>query len=80
MGGEGGFHGKLDRPAVEDRQHPRHPLANHAGLGIGGRAEAGAASAEDLGFGQELGVDLQADDRFVIHCAALLGFFLMGNQ
>ena len=54
--------GQLHGPAVQDRQRARQPEADGTQLGVGLGAEAGAAAAEDLGGGQELRVDLQADD------------------
>jgi hypothetical protein len=60
------FHGKLDRLLVGYRKHARMTEANRAGMGIRRRPEFGRASAEDFTVGRQLGVNLQADDGFVL--------------
>ena len=52
---------QLQHPGVEHRQHPRHPGAYRAHMGVGRGAERGRASAENLGLGQELAMHLQPD-------------------
>ena len=57
----------LHRPAVGDRQRPWKPQANRTDVGVGLSAEnAGVAATEHLGPGQKLGMDLHADDGFVV--------------
>src|SRR4030067_264190 len=46
---------------------PRHPRAEGAGVVVGGRPELRRTGAEDLAPGRELGVHLEADDRFELH-------------
>ncbi len=61
-GGEAGTHRELDDPPIQHRQHAGHAEADGAGVMVGRRAELRRAAAEDLRFGQQLGVDLEADD------------------
>jgi hypothetical protein len=61
--GDCGLDGELHDPSVQDRQDAGHPQADRTGLAVRGGAEGGAATAKDLGSGQELGVNLQPDDR-----------------
>jgi hypothetical protein len=65
--GQGHFKGVFHHHAVEDRQYAGHAQAYGAGVGIRRRAERGGTSAEDFAFGQELGVDFQPDNGFVVH-------------
>jgi hypothetical protein len=58
---------ELDDFLVEHGQHPGHPRADGAGMAVRGGAEFRRAAAEDLRVREELGMDFQADDRFVFH-------------
>ena len=70
--GQGGHDGVFDRLAVDDRQHPWHAQADGADVGVGRRGGVvGAAAAEHLGVGQQLNMDFNADDGFVLHGALL---------
>ena len=62
--GEGGARGELHGAAVQDRQRARQPEADGTERGVRLGAEPGGAAAEDLGGGQQLRVNLEADDRF----------------
>ncbi len=55
-------------------QHPGHPEADGAGVGVGRRPEFRGAAAEDLRLREELGMDLQPDDRFEFHYSVGLLF------
>ena len=66
VGGQGHFQGELHRFLVQDRQTPGHPQADLADMGIGRGPEGGGAAAEDLAGGEQMGVDLQPDDGFVL--------------
>ena len=59
---------------VQHRQHPGHPEADGAGVGVGRRPELRRAAAEDLRIREELGMDLQPDDRFKFHYSVGLLF------
>jgi hypothetical protein len=59
--------GELHRLAVEDGERARQPETHGARVGVGRRAEARAAAAEQLGLCLQLGMDLQADDGLVRH-------------
>ena len=54
---------RADGLAVQHGQRAGQAQADGADVGVGLVAEAVAAGAEDLGRGQELDVDLEADDR-----------------
>ena len=58
-----GARGELHGAAVQDRQRPGQPEADGTERGVRLGAEPRAAAAEDLGGGQQLRVDLEADDR-----------------
>jgi hypothetical protein len=76
--GQSRLNGESDRFLVQYRQHPGHTRAHRAGIGIRGIAESGGAGTENFGLGFELGVDLQADNRFELHKrVSLLIFFLI---
>jgi hypothetical protein len=62
--GQRGPRGELDGAAVQDRERPGQPEAHGTERGIRLGAEPGGAAAEDLGGGQQLRVDLEADNRF----------------
>ena len=64
--GEGRLQGKIEGPPIHHRQCSRHADADGAGGRVGGQAEPGAAAAEQLGFGEQLHVDFQADDGAVV--------------
>ena len=72
-------HGELHGAAVQDRQRAGQPEADGTGAVFGVGAEPRAAAAEDLGGGQQLRVDLEADDGFErwhgSACSQLLGRF-----
>ena len=63
---ERGARRQFHRAPVEHRQRPRQPEADRAQRGVGLGAEARGAAAEDLGRGQQLRVDLEADDRLKV--------------
>ena len=54
----------LDAFAVDDRQHAGHRRIDEADLRVGVGAEFGGSAGKQLGLGQDLGMDLQADDDF----------------
>jgi len=56
----------FDHPSIQDRKRARQPQADGARIGVGLVAEPSRASAEYLGFGLELRVDLEAYDGFVL--------------
>ena len=58
---DGQFHGL----AAQHRQRAGQAQADRADIGVGRRAEAGGAAAEDLGGGGQLDVDFEADHRLV---------------
>ena len=58
-----GARGELDGAPVQHRQRARQAEADRAERGVRSRAEPRGAAAEDLGGGQQLRVDLEADDR-----------------
>ena len=51
--------------AVEHRQRAGQAQADRADVGVGRRAEAGGAAAENLGGGGELDVHFEADHRLI---------------
>ena len=63
--GERGAAGHFDDALVQDGKSAGQAEADGAGVGVGGVAEAGGAGAEDFCFGEELGVDFEADDGLV---------------
>ena len=65
--GEGGLDGVVDGGAVDDGQHAGMAGAHGAGVGVGRRAEGGAAPAEHLGLRRQMGVGLEPDDDLVLH-------------
>jgi len=60
--GQGIFHHLL----IENRQGAGHTGAHRAGMGVGRSSELGGASAEDLGSGSQLYMNLQTYDCFVL--------------
>ncbi len=64
--GQRGQRGELDGLGVEHRQSARQPQAHRADVGVGRRAEVIGATAEGLGGGEQLHVDLEADDGLVL--------------
>src|SRR5262249_24528264 len=62
-GTDRGVHGG----AIEDRQRPGQADAHGADMSIGLAAERAAAAAEDFRRGQQLSVNLEADDRLKFH-------------
>ncbi len=56
-----GPHRQLHHLLVERRQHAGHAQADRADVAVGLAAELGGAAAEDLGPGEELGVDLEPE-------------------
>jgi hypothetical protein len=67
-------HGKLHRPRVGDGQRARQPEAHRTHVCVRCRAERRRAPAEQLALSEQLRVDLETDDRFVLHLR--LGVFL----
>jgi hypothetical protein len=63
---EGRTRGEFHGAAIQHRQRPRQAQAHRAQRGIGRRAEASGTPAEDLGGGQQLRVNLEADDRLKV--------------
>ena len=59
-------HRHLDDLRVQRGQHAGQPEADRADVGVGRAAERGRAAAEDLGPGEELGVDLEPDDHLEV--------------
>ena len=57
-----GADGEVDRLAVQHRQRTRQTETHRAHVRVRRRAERRAAAAEDLRGGQELRVNLEADD------------------
>ena len=72
---QGGLDGEVDGLTVEHRKRARKAEADRADLRIRQRAEGGAAAAEDLGAGPELGVYFEPDDGLVpgVHTDYALG-------
>ncbi len=64
--GEGGQGGELDGALVEDGQGSGQAEADRADVGVRARAEVVGAAAEGLGRGEELDVDFESDDGFVL--------------
>ena len=64
---QGRLGGKVDRPAVQDRQRPREPQAHRAHAGIRGMSETRAAAAENLRICEEPGVYFEPNDGFKSH-------------
>jgi hypothetical protein len=64
--------GELHHLFVQDGQDPGKAHADRAGILVRGISKAGGAPTEDLGFGQELGMDLEADDGFITQ-----GYFIL---
>ncbi len=64
--GERGQDGELDGLLVEDGQGSGQAEADGADVGVGLGAEAVGAAAEGLGLGEELDVDFESDDGFVL--------------
>jgi hypothetical protein len=62
---ERGAHGEFDGAFVQNRQSARKAEADRANVGVGRIAEAVCAGTENLGVGQKLDVDFQADDGLV---------------
>ena len=62
----GHFHGIFHSPRIQNRQHARHARAYGTGVLVGPGPEFCGAGAENLAFGLQLGVHLQADDHFVL--------------
>jgi hypothetical protein len=58
--------GELDRLAVEHGQRSGQAEAGGADVGVGLAAVLVDAAAEGLGLGEELDVDLEADDGLVL--------------
>ena len=61
----------LDAFLVDHRQHARHAGIDEGDLGVGFGAEFGRGAGEQLGFGQDLGMDLHADHDFPVAGLAL---------
>ena len=72
---QGHLHHELHDLPVEHGKHPGHPEADGAGVGVGRRPEFRRAAAEDLRIREELGMDLQPDDRFEFHYSPGSPFF-----
>ena len=64
--GKRGAHGQFDGAFVQNWQRAGETEADRADIRVGRVAEAVGASAENLGVGQKLDVDFQADDRLVL--------------
>ena len=62
-----GSHGVLHGAPVQDRQGAGQPEADRTDVAVRRSAERGAATAENLGRGPKLGVNLKPDDRFERH-------------
>ena len=66
--GQPGRDDDLDRSAVDDREHAGHSQADLTHIRVRlGVLISGAARAEHLALGQELSVNLQPNDRLVLH-------------
>ena len=61
-----GEDGELHRALVQHRQSTRHSQAHRTDIGVGRIAEVRRAAAKDLSLRQQLDVDFQSDDRFVL--------------
>jgi len=57
----------LDHFLIEERDASGEAGADRAGMGVGFPPEEGGTAAENFAAGQKLGVNLQADDRFIFH-------------
>jgi hypothetical protein len=67
VSGQGSSQGILQDRPVENWQASGKACTHRAGKGIGLVTKEGRAVAEDLALGQELGMNLQTDDGFIIH-------------
>ena len=65
--GQGGLCGKVDGPAVQNREGPRKAKADRADVGVRRLAESRAAAAENLRISKETGVYFEANNRFKCH-------------
>ena len=63
--GQRGQRGELDGLLIQHRQRAGQSQADRADVGVGRRAEMIGATAEGLGRGEQLHVDLEADDGLV---------------
>ena len=68
--------GHLDRALVRHREGARLSRADGADLGVGWRAELGGTAAEHLARGEELSVDLEADEWLGCHVRQFLSQYL----
>ena len=64
--GQGGQGSELDRLFVEHRESARQSQADGADIGVGSGAELVGATAECLGGGEQLDVDLESYDGLVL--------------
>ena len=56
--------GRFDRGLIDDRESPRHTEADRADVCVRkGPKNIRGTTAEHLGFGEDLGVNFEADDR-----------------
>ena len=66
--GKAGQNGLFDRFPVDDRQSPRQRHTHRANMGVRlGTEDICIARAEHFRFGEQLGMNLHADDCFVFH-------------
>ena len=72
--GQGGARRELHGAAVQDGQRTGKPETHGTERGIGLGAEPGGAAAENLGGGQQLRVNLQADNRLKFGHASQIVF------
>ena len=64
---ESSHDGQLDCPAVDDRQDAGHAQADRADVAVRrGASVLARAAAEHFAHGQQLGVNLKPDDRFIL--------------
>src|SRR5207253_1039229 len=63
--GQPGPNGELDGVAVQNRQAAGETQTGGTGLAVRRHPEPGATATEQLGLREQLGMNLQADDRFI---------------
>ena len=71
--GERALDGQFDCLPAQHRESAGHPQADRAHIGIGRRAEAGGAAAENLGGGGELHVHFETDDGLIARNRTVAG-------
>ena len=74
-----GAHRLLDAEFIDHRQHAGHGGVDQRDVVIGRAAEFGGGAGEQLGLGQHLGMDLEAEDDFPVAGRSLDPVLLLGH-